>query len=216
MKFQIASALLALSSVVSATVMHVVTVGKDGKLAFCPEQITAASGDLVQFQFYPKNHSVVQGFFAKGCTPISEAAAGVAQQGSFSGFMPVDASSNSTTIPTFTITVNGTGPEWFYCSQGKHCQTGMVFAINPTEAKTLAGYKANCANATANIPPKDGGAPAPAPPAPTESATTSTRSATGSQTALPIQSGSMGSSTMSRTASWVVIGLAGCLTFMIL
>lgn len=54
MKFQLASSLLALSSVVSATVMHVVTVGKDGKLAFCPEQITAASGDLVQFQFYPK------------------------------------------------------------------------------------------------------------------------------------------------------------------
>ena len=54
MKFQLATSLLALSSVVSATVMHVVTVGKDGKLAFCPEQITAASGDLVQFQFYPK------------------------------------------------------------------------------------------------------------------------------------------------------------------
>jgi len=34
--------------------MHIVTVGKDGQLAFCPESITAASGDLVQFQFYPK------------------------------------------------------------------------------------------------------------------------------------------------------------------
>lgn len=54
MKFQLASALLALSSVASATVMHIVTVGKDGKLTFCPDQITAASGDLVQFQFYPK------------------------------------------------------------------------------------------------------------------------------------------------------------------
>jgi plastocyanin len=55
MKFQqIVPALFALASVASATVMHVVSVGKDGKLAFCPESITAASGDIVQFQFYPK------------------------------------------------------------------------------------------------------------------------------------------------------------------
>ena len=128
--------------------------------------------------------------------------------------MPVDASQNSTTIPTFTITVNGTSPEWFYCSQGKHCQTGMVFVINPTEAKTLEGYKANCANATGNITPDDGGAPPPPPASTATSLPTTSRS--GSQTSLPIQTGSMGSSTMSRTASWVVIGLAGCLTFMML
>jgi len=222
MKFQLAASLLALSTVVSATVMHIVAVGKDGKLAFCPEQITAASGDLVQFQFYPKNHSVVQGFFAKGCTPISEAPAGIAQKGSFSGFMPVDPTSNSTTIPTFTITVNGTGPEWFYCSQGKHCQAGMVFAINPTEQKTLAGYKGNCANATANITPKpDGESPAPVPPpnaapAPPPAPIAIQPSSTTSQTSLPIQTGSLASSTISRTASWVVVGLAGCLTFMML
>jgi len=218
MKFQLATSLLALSSMVSATVMHIVSVGKDGKLAFCPEQITAASGDLVQFQFYPKNHSVVQGFFAKGCTPISDAPAGIAQEGSFSGFMPVAADSNSTTIPTFTITVNGTGPEWFYCSQAKHCEMGMVFAINPTEQKTLEGYKANCANATTSITPHEGGgaAPAPAPaPAPPSSESSATSTAT-TQTAHPIQTGSLASSTMSRTASWIVVGLAGCLTFMML
>jgi len=57
MLFNIASALVALgslTSLTSATVMHIVTVGKDGQLAFCPDSITAASGDLVQFQFYPK------------------------------------------------------------------------------------------------------------------------------------------------------------------
>lgn len=93
--FQIATTLLALGTLTSATVMHVVTVGENGQLAFCPEQITAAAGDLVQFQFYPKvlhlafscfanifqNHTVTQGFFAKGCTPISDAPAGTAQQG---------------------------------------------------------------------------------------------------------------------------------------
>jgi len=54
MKFQIVSSLLALCTLVSANTMHVVTVGMNGQLAFCPEQITADSGDLVQFQYYPK------------------------------------------------------------------------------------------------------------------------------------------------------------------
>jgi hypothetical protein len=138
--------------------------------------------------------------------------------------MPVSADSNSTTIPTFTITVNGTGPEWFYCSQAKHCESGMVFAINPTEQKTLDGYKANCANATVSITPTEGGESGPAPaaapapaPAPAYPGSSQTGTATtGSQTALPTQKGSLASMTVSRTASWVVVGLAGCLTFMML
>jgi hypothetical protein len=32
--------------------------------------------------------------------------------------------------PTYTITVNATTPLWFYCAQAKHCQSGMVMAIN--------------------------------------------------------------------------------------
>ena len=55
MKYQIASAaLLAFTGLTSASVLHVVTVGANGQLAFCPEQITANPGDMVQFQFYPK------------------------------------------------------------------------------------------------------------------------------------------------------------------
>jgi len=229
MKFQqIVPALFALASVASATVMHVVSVGKDGKLAFCPESITAAPGDIVQFQFYPKNHSVVQGFFAKGCTPIAEAPAAVAQPGSFSGFMPVSNTSAQGTIPTFSITVNGTGPSWWYCSQGKHCQSGMTFAINPTAEKTVAGYKGNCANATANItpgqsvavpppaapvaPPPAGSAEAGAPPPEATVASLPSADATPAsvQTSLPINS--LASSTISRTAGWVVVGLAGVMT----
>jgi plastocyanin len=231
MLFNIASALVALSSftaLASTTAMHVVSVGKDGKLEFCPQSITAAQGDLVQFQFYPKNHSVVQGFFAKGCTPINEAPPPVGQTGAFSGFMPVNNNTAAGTIPTFTITVNGTGPTWWYCSQAKHCEAGMVFAINPTAEKTLAGYKANCANATTNITPGQSlPAPAPAastsaeapppagdtatPPAPTVVTQPSVSSApSAGQTSLPINS--LASSTVSRTAGWVVLGLAGCLS----
>jgi hypothetical protein len=31
---------------------------------------------------------------------------------------------------TFTVTVNNTTPLWFYCAQGKHCQTGMSMVVN--------------------------------------------------------------------------------------
>src|SRR5579862_8337535 len=143
--------------------------------------------------------------------------------------MPVSNTSTSGTIPTFTITVNGTGPTWWYCSQAKHCISGMVFTINPTAEKTLDGYKANCANATANITPgQPGSEPAPAPPptppadsstgtpavvAPTDASIPSTIS-TRTSTALPINS--LASSTFSRTASWVVVGLAGCLSAVML
>jgi len=140
--------------------------------------------------------------------------------------MPVSNTSTSDTIPTFTITVNGTSPEWFYCGQAKHCQSGMVFAINPTAAKSLEGFKANCANATENIVPGPPGSaappPAPAPPpaaasseappvvAPTGVSIPSTTSGPAGSTSLPINS--LASSTISRTAGWVVVGLAGCLS----
>jgi hypothetical protein len=132
--------------------------------------------------------------------------------------MPVSSNSTSGTVPTFTITVNGTGPEWFYCSQGKHCQSGMVFAINPTEAKTLAGYKANCANATANITPGQS-EPVSAPPSqsgevsPTDvSAPTVAATPPSTQTGLPVQVGSLASTTVSRNTGWLVAGLVGVLS----
>jgi hypothetical protein len=38
--------------------------------------------------------------------------------------------------PTYTITINATTPLWFYCAQAKHCQNGMVMAINVNTAVT--------------------------------------------------------------------------------
>ena len=49
----------------------------------------------------------------------------------FSGFMPTTTPVNSTSqLLTYTIRVPDDKPIWFYCSQGKHCQEGMVGAIN--------------------------------------------------------------------------------------
>jgi len=56
-------------------------------------------------------------------------------------------------MPTFTIEVNDTKPIWFYCSQGKHCQSGMVGAINPTAEKTVADFTERAALAPANLSP---------------------------------------------------------------
>lgn len=60
---------------------HIVDVGKNGVLAFTPNSTVAAVGDIVEFHYYPKDHSVVQTSFASPCqfnlpNPF------------FSGFMP--------------------------------------------------------------------------------------------------------------------------------
>jgi len=70
------AALLSLASAVT----HIVDVGKNG-LAFTPNSTKAAVGDIVEFHYFPKDHSVVQTSFAAPCqfnlpNPF------------FSGFMP--------------------------------------------------------------------------------------------------------------------------------
>lgn len=109
--------------------LHVVKVSnKNGDLAFTPNVIQANKGDMVQFQFYPKKHSVVQSTFDQPCQPIEMNMPAV--KGFFSGFMPVKPT--DTMLPSYTIMVkNASMPMWFYCSQGKHCQSGMVGVINP-------------------------------------------------------------------------------------
>ncbi len=106
--------------------VHVVTVGSmNGSLSYSPNNITAAKGDMVQFQFMPANHTVTQSTFDAPCEPIAMHSN---ITGVYSGFMPV--AMDATTIPTYTILINNTKPMWMYCSQGKHCQKGMVMVIN--------------------------------------------------------------------------------------
>ena len=61
-----------------------ITIGVgEGGLVFKPESVTADVGDLLQFHFYPKNHSVVQGSFSTPCQPLAG--------GAYSGFEIVEA-----------------------------------------------------------------------------------------------------------------------------
>ena len=108
--------------------VHVIQVSNaQAALTYSPNSIQANVGDMVQFQFYPKNHSVVQSTFDQPCQPIQNINASV--PGFFSGFQPV--SLNQSSQPTFTIMVQNTSPIWFYCAQAKHCQGGMVGVVNP-------------------------------------------------------------------------------------
>lgn len=61
-------------------------------------------------------------------------------------------------MPTYTVMINDTKPIWLYCSQEKHCQSGMVAAINAKNStgKTLAAFKAAAALAPMNISPGGG------------------------------------------------------------
>lgn len=144
---------MSLSSALAASVtVHVVQVGaSNGTLAYFPNNIKAAVGDMVQFQFAPANHTVTQSTFDAPCQPI---AMNSNVTGIYSGFMPVSAS--STTTPTYTVMINSTTPMWLYCSQGKHCQNGMTMVINENTAanstRSLATFQSLAAKATVNLP----------------------------------------------------------------
>jgi plastocyanin len=110
---------------------HVVTVGSATNaslLRFVPDTVTADVGDMIQFQFANGNHTVTQSTFDNPCQPIAMHSN---VTGFFSGFQPVAAAKNLTgMVPVVTMPVNVATPMWFYCSQGKHCEAGMVLVVN--------------------------------------------------------------------------------------
>lgn len=70
----------------STAQVHVITVGK-GAHRFDPEVITASTGDIVTFEFFPLNHSVVRAQYRYPCIPYENVVVG--QEGFFSGLIPV-------------------------------------------------------------------------------------------------------------------------------
>ena len=62
--------------IASASQVHTVKVGFGGNFVFDPDTTHASVGDLVVFEFFPTNHSVVRGEYAQseacgsgGCNP---------------------------------------------------------------------------------------------------------------------------------------------------
>ncbi|KAL2064434.1 hypothetical protein VTL71DRAFT_4928 [Oculimacula yallundae] len=138
------AAVLATASAQAGTTIQV-TVGKGGNI-YTPNDIKAEIGTNIEFSFFPMNHTVTESSFKDPCQPL--------ENGFFSTFVPTrDSPSGS----TFTITVKDKKPIWLYCGQGRHCQTGMVAAINaPATGNTFEAFTLLAKNATASTSPPGG------------------------------------------------------------
>lgn len=130
-------------------VTHSVVAGRGGALIFDPDNVVAEIGDVVEWHFLPKNHSVAQSSFAKPCVPDADVPVSF-----FSGFQPT-ASGQAENV--FQIVVEDTNPTWYYCAQtvGSHCQMGMAGVINQNfnSPNTLAAYKTNAAKTGMSVIP---------------------------------------------------------------
>jgi plastocyanin len=112
--------LSSMAAIASAATVKVQVSDASSTLAFTPNSIKASVGDVVEFTFFPKNHTVAQSSFGSPCSPLAG--------GFFSGYVPSAAGASN---KTFSVTVKDTKPIWYYCSQSKHCNSGMVGVINP-------------------------------------------------------------------------------------
>lgn len=197
MKFAAATiaALAGVLPVLGANITVIVGADATGApgLVFNPQVITAAVGDMINFEFHGGNHTVTQSSFTNPCTQQFNT---VTQQNGFtSPFMPYDAASGQ--IGVFTLEVTQTAnPIWFFCARKPHCKGGMYGAINPptTGAKTFAAFAASVPNAdepgfgvTAPFTPTPAGSSSSG----VDTATSRTGSSTGSaSTSTPTNAGS--------------------------
>jgi plastocyanin len=102
---------------------HTVEVGAHNQLLFNPNQVDAAIGDEVRFEFRKFNHTVIQSSLDKPCLSLG---------GFDTGFTRFNGNDSRGNVISFTVQTMD--PQWFFCRQRKprgHCQAGMVFAINP-------------------------------------------------------------------------------------
>lgn len=82
----------------SAAVTHTVSVGKADDM-FEPISLEAAVGDLVVFEFYPANHSVVRAEYEYPCVPYEDVIPEAV--GFFSGFVPVKTIEANVRVQTY-------------------------------------------------------------------------------------------------------------------
>ncbi len=122
-----------------------VAVGENNLLTFTPPTVSAQPGDTVAFNFQTANHSVVSSDQNSPCLPLPNAI--------FSGFQPVNKDDENK--PTFSVPIKDTNPIYIYCSQGNHCQKGMVMVINPPNATAQLLFAAK-AQMGGNLSPPGG------------------------------------------------------------
>ena len=166
------------ATVPGAGASHTVTVGGPGGLIFQPDQLhDVPVGDTIIFEFLSQNHTVTQSPFDTPCEALPD--------GMDSGFM-ANPDNSVVPPPQVAMQVMGDAPlckspcqllnhphsilttssSGFYCAQGNHCGSGMVFSVNPTAEKTHAMFQAMAIeqNGDGAASPITGGEGAPPPP----------------------------------------------------
>ncbi|KAH8895235.1 hypothetical protein GQ53DRAFT_838934 [Thozetella sp. PMI_491] len=118
------------------------------QLSFTPNQVVAAKGDIVEFQFSNGAHTVTQSAEDTPCVPLQDTMPNAV----YSGRIPFQ--SGQMTVGTFRMMVNTTQPMFLYCSTGPHCQLGQVMVINPATPEQIVNYAKKAAMATSNTDAK--------------------------------------------------------------
>jgi len=128
--------------VASAQKFQQVEVGMpNGTIGFNPSSVSDfKEGDVIQFIFYPKKHSVTQSTFAAPCTYNG---------GVNTGLIDYNGTAKPAMLQSwnFTLPSNATDKAlWFFCSNPGHCETkGMVFSVNPDKGMTPNGPTSHAA-----------------------------------------------------------------------
>ncbi|KAF1980180.1 hypothetical protein BU23DRAFT_369827, partial [Bimuria novae-zelandiae CBS 107.79] len=122
----------------------------NGDHKFKPDVIQAEVADVVEFNFYPQNHSVIRAEYEHPCIPYEMTGKG--KVGFWSGFHAVDAVLDD--LPKYTVRVNDTNPVFFYCSAPESCtKQGMVGVINPNATTSLAHQRDLALDASYQLSP---------------------------------------------------------------
>jgi len=120
------------TTTVGEITIHTVTVGRLEN-EFQPNSIIATPGDIVQFVFYPTNHSVIRAEYGYPCVPYEDI---TGNTGFYSGFEPIASTNES--LPTWNLTINNTDPVFYYCGAPGSCiGWGMLGVINPNASTSL-------------------------------------------------------------------------------
>ncbi|KAI0882266.1 uncharacterized protein GGS22DRAFT_191435 [Annulohypoxylon maeteangense] len=116
---------------------------------FVPNTVTAAVGDIIQFQFSNGNHTVTQSAQDKPCQPLQATVATAIH----SGHIPFQ--DGQTTVGTFNMPVTNADTMFLYCATGPHCQLGQVMVVNPKDDQQIVNYAKGAASTNSSV---DGGA----------------------------------------------------------
>ncbi|KAG4031554.1 hypothetical protein MFRU_009g03170 [Monilinia fructicola] len=133
----------------SAVATHTVSVGAGG-LEFTPKELSANISDVIEFRFYPQNHSVARSEYKNPCIPYE--VTGINKQGFWSGFHPINVVLNDP--PKFQVVVNDSNPIFFYCSAPGAChEDGMIGVVNANSTQTFANQLEYARNSSIQFSP---------------------------------------------------------------